>query len=135
MSYFYGALGVAMLAGVMAIFEMGLSLTGQSLMPNPTDPYFSESYAQNDKILLNALNNVTLFDYGWCDTLARDAGNVWIVIDQSSEDFCVLSRSDHQVVVRACRPGSSGEEPYSQYYSCIVDPKEGACNFVFEGGC
>ena len=38
--YLYAALGVVMMTGIMAIFEMGLSLTGQSLLPTPFDVYF-----------------------------------------------------------------------------------------------
>ena len=35
MVYLYAGLGVLMLSGIMAIFEMGLSLTGQSMLPTP----------------------------------------------------------------------------------------------------
>ena len=40
MVYLYAALGMVMLSGIMTIFEMGLSLTGQSLLSTPPDPYF-----------------------------------------------------------------------------------------------
>ena len=39
MVYLYAALGVVMMTGIMAVFEMGLSLTGQSLLLKPDDPY------------------------------------------------------------------------------------------------
>ena len=39
MVYLYAGLGVVMLSGIMAIFEMGLSLTGQSMIPTPPDVY------------------------------------------------------------------------------------------------
>ena len=39
MVYLYAALGVMMMTGIMAVFEMGLSLTGQSLLLKPDDPY------------------------------------------------------------------------------------------------
>ena len=39
MVYFYAVMGVVMMTGIMAIFEMGLSLTGQSLLPTPVDVY------------------------------------------------------------------------------------------------
>lgn len=35
MVYFYAVLGTAMMVGIMAVFEMGLSLTGQSLILKP----------------------------------------------------------------------------------------------------
>ena len=39
MVYLYAALGVVMMTGIMAVVEMGLSLTGQSLVLKPNDPY------------------------------------------------------------------------------------------------
>ena len=39
MIYLYSALGVVMVTGIMAIFEMGLSLRGQSDLLKPVDPY------------------------------------------------------------------------------------------------
>jgi len=41
LAYIYAGLGIAMMAGIMAIFEFGLSITGQEgqLLP-PVDPYF-----------------------------------------------------------------------------------------------
>ena len=38
--YLYAAMGAIMLTGIMAIFEMGLSLTGQTLLSTPSDVYF-----------------------------------------------------------------------------------------------
>ena len=38
MIYLYAGLGVVMLSGIMAIFEVGLK-TGQSLLPMPNDTY------------------------------------------------------------------------------------------------
>ena len=46
MTYLYAGLGVAMLAGIMAIFEMGLSLTGQSLINDRTDAYLVSDQAK-----------------------------------------------------------------------------------------
>ena len=43
MVYLYAGLGVVMLSGIMAIFEMGLSLVGQSMLPTPPDPYQESS--------------------------------------------------------------------------------------------
>lgn len=39
MVYLYAALGVVMMTGIMAVVEMGLSLTSQSLLLKPDDPY------------------------------------------------------------------------------------------------
>ena len=43
MVYLYAGLGVVMLSGIMAIFEMGLSLMGQSMLPTPPDAYRESS--------------------------------------------------------------------------------------------
>jgi len=136
MAYFYGAMGVAMLAGVMAVFEMGLSLTGQSLLPKPEDPYFTKG-ALNDQSVLNAIDNVDLSEYLWCDNLTRELGaDEWKLLDQVSGDQCILSKDvdAYQAFVRACQTFESGSDPYAQLFSC-VDPKEGICNFEFRSSC
>ena len=47
--------GMVMLSGIMAIFEMGLALTGQTLLPVPPDDYLSsQSMKDEDKHFLKA---------------------------------------------------------------------------------
>ena len=61
MVYLYAGLGVAMLAGIMAVFEMGLALTGNSVLPSPQDSYLSNPAAQLEDrrwLLLLADNDV-----------------------------------------------------------------------------
>ena len=54
MIYLYAGLGVLMISGIMAIFEMGLSLTGQSMLPIPTNAYKQSSDAKvEDKRLIS----------------------------------------------------------------------------------
>ena len=43
MIYLYATLGVVMMSGIMAIFEMGLSLTGQSMLPASVNAYIADS--------------------------------------------------------------------------------------------
>ena len=58
MSYLYAGLGIAMLTGIMAMFEMGLSLSGQSLLPHAVDPYFSSNdAAEADRALFKLLSS------------------------------------------------------------------------------
>ena len=61
MVYLYGALGVVMMTGIMAVIEMGLSLTGQSLLLKPNDPYqqnlLSNAVGKRDQQMLNLLHN------------------------------------------------------------------------------
>ena len=62
MVYLYAALGVMMMAGIMSVVEMGLSLTGQSLLLKPIDPYQqsflgSTSVQARDREMLDLLHN------------------------------------------------------------------------------
>lgn len=65
MVYLYAALGVVMMTGIMAVVQMGLSLTGQSLLLKPGDPYrqnfLINAVGKRDQQMLNLLyNNVDL---------------------------------------------------------------------------
>ena len=61
MVYLYAALGVVMMTGIMAVVEMGLSLTGQSLLLNPDDPYrqnlLANAVGKRDQQMLNLLHD------------------------------------------------------------------------------
>ncbi len=54
-------MGVVMMTGIMAVFEMGLSLTGQSILLKPDDPYQqnlqSNAVGKRDQQMLNMLHN------------------------------------------------------------------------------
>ena len=63
MVYLYAGLGVVMLTGIMAIFEMGLSLTGQSMLPTPPDEYSENAEMKvADKRILEILTDRDVFD-------------------------------------------------------------------------
>ena len=69
MVYLYAALGVVMMTGIMAVLEMGLSLTGQSLLLKPQDPYrqnfVTNSVGKRDQQMLNLLyDNDDLYAIG-----------------------------------------------------------------------
>ena len=56
MVFFFFFLGVVMMSGIMAIFEMGLFLTGGSMLPTPADAYLaSSSMKERDKTRLSFL--------------------------------------------------------------------------------
>ena len=61
MVYLYAALGVVMMTGIMAVMEMGLSLTGQSLLLKPDDPYqqnlVANAVGRRDRQMLNMLHH------------------------------------------------------------------------------
>ena len=52
MVYLYAGLGIAMLSGIMAIFEMGLAITGQSFFRNEST-YHGSNYFKNSEFELN----------------------------------------------------------------------------------
>ena len=77
MAYIYAGLGIAMMTGVMAMFEFGLSITGQEvrLLP-PVDSYFEqEGLSQRiaDRDFLRLLNT---------------PGVLMAMGDQSSQHLC-----------------------------------------------
>ena len=61
MIYLYAALGVVMMTGIMAVVEMGLSLTGQSILLKPDDLYqqnfVTEAVGKREQQMLNLLHN------------------------------------------------------------------------------
>lgn len=67
MVYLYAALGVVMMTGIMAVMEMGLSLTGQSLLSKPSDPYqqnlLSNAVRKRDQQMLNLLHTRNDLDF------------------------------------------------------------------------
>ena len=130
MVYLYAALGVVMMTGIMAIFEMGLSLTGQSLLPGPANEYASDAEMKNrDKALLDAISQArfveTVEEKGLCAALKDIEGNgSWSSIAEPGfwNGSCQF-RSDgdsHRIVVR--------NDTY-QLFSCALRNAETKCPF------
>ena len=67
MVYLYAALGMVMMTGIMAVVEMGLSLTGQSLLLKPDDPYrqnlLTKAVGKRDQQMLNMLHDTDDLDF------------------------------------------------------------------------
>ncbi len=57
MIYLYAGLGVAMLSGIMAIFEMGLALTGNSLLASSPETYLTREETKLDEETRDQLKN------------------------------------------------------------------------------
>ena len=58
MIYFHAGLGAAMLAGIMAMFEVGLSLTGQSLMDEESaSVYYQDVVNSADQLFQKMLTD------------------------------------------------------------------------------
>ena len=92
MVYLYAGLGVLMLSGIMAIFEMGLSLTGLSMMPTPADIYLQDSdLKMSDKRLMELLRNSNAVSQGLanqalCTALVQDIQKISRSIDLQADN-------------------------------------------------
>ncbi len=132
MIYMYAALGVMMLSGIMAIFEMGIALTGRSPISALPDAYFSNDQAKTlDKNLLVLLLNDDLVPKGLegsllCDQLKffykienPEEVNLWIEDTKMPSDnwsgSCVMNNGAYRVFVRPNNSTSS-----YQLYSCLI---------------
>ena len=126
MVYLYAGLGVAMLAGIMAIFEMGLALTGRSLLPMPPDAYRGspeQSLEQNLLANVNAVNPVSKGQQICYDLKAlpgiQSPSRIFtpITLDPSWNKGCVMEYPSHQVLVV---PDSSGGSVQYLIFSCTA---------------
>ena len=149
MVYLYAGLGVAMLTGIMAIFEMGLALTGSSLLPSPPDLYSeSEDVKQEDlrmvKLLIEADDldpPLTGTGRSLCEQILAafsDAYvpigdvNPWLVdrrmpvLTGAWAGSCLMNRRSHHLVVRPNPTTTSS--PY-ELYSCILQGGDDQCSF------
>ena len=143
MVYLYAGLGIAMLSGIMAIFEMGLAVTGQSLIPSPVDAYLTDSNVKRmDRALLGLLSNPApvvpedLVGTNLCNAIRSvyqanypfPAQQFSFVEDSRSlvgtawEDSCVMDDGNHRVLIKP--DGSS-----YKFYSCVKDDREDRCSF------
>ena len=148
MIYLYAGLGAAMLAGIMAIFEMSLALSGNSLLPTPPDPYLS-----NDVIKLEDRRWLTLLEIGasvpsgkiemiLCNALKSayttkypKVKYQWIpdpqmpVLSKNWTGSCLLNNENtsHRVVVY---PSASSMK--YEYYSCVLQGSDDRCFFERE---
>ena len=127
MVYVYAGLGIAMFSGIMAIFEMGIALTGQSLWPAPADSYFTSGAADRDRNYLLILND------GWDSQYKENKIQVSCVIlndekilpqdvvawgDGPWSTSCVAVVGQHRILVEISDAGSSSPH---QLYSCYLD--------------
>ena len=146
MVYLYAGLGVAMLAGIMAVFEMGLALTGNSLLPSPQDPYLSDPATQlEDRLWLLLLadpNVLVQIDGEVGISLCKKLGDAyfdkekvfpWLsdarmpVTDGAWARSCLMNRGAHRVIVRPPDPRYSAST--FTFYSCILQGGNDRCAF------
>ena len=118
MVYLYAGLGVAMLAGIMAIFEMGLALTGRSLLPMPPDTYRGSSEQSLEKALL-ANSGAVASGLEGADICRGFQGLPGIqlpsraflpeTLDSSWNKGCVMQYPSHQVLLAPDPSNGSGQ--------------------------
>ena len=141
MVYLYAGLGMVMLSGIMAIFEMGLALTGQTLLPVPPDDYLSnQSMKDADIMFLKALADETtplvddktfpdlVSEEGLCVALNAIDGPGWLSIaDGRWKNGCqrskLIGNLYHRVIV--------SENPH-KLFSCALDSGSAQCAFELE---
>ena len=126
MLYLYAILGIVMMSGIMSIFEMGLSLTGRSMMPTPPDTYLSDASMKDmDVKLLKNMADESFLDSVLNEGLCRALDNLdvgdWALISEGRwANSCQLNRGSHRVLVRE-EPGNK-QRPY-QLFSCALSEK------------
>ena len=127
MVYLYAALGMVMLSGIMAVFEMGLSLTGQSMIPTPPGEYFSDASIKglDIKLLENLADegfSDSVLSQGLCAALEEIHPSGWTLISEGRwANSCQLNRGSHRVLVRE-EPGN--ERMTYQLFSCALSEKK-----------
>ena len=135
MAYLYASLGVMMLGGIMAIFEMGLSLTGQSMIPAPPEKYFSDASMKSTDIkLLQGLTDgafpASVLNKGLCAALEDIEREGWTLISEGRwANSCQLNRGSHRVIVR--EDTTNLQIPY-QLFSCALKGGNNRCSFEFD---
>ena len=145
MIYLYAGLGVAMLAGIMAVFEMGLSLTGSSLLPGPEDPYATVwEFKAKDRQLIALLADREAVEAGLlgpslCARLINAyegayGGGHWLqdaampVNSGRWEGSCVMNDASHSYRVVVMPDLADEAHPY-QLYSCVLQGGNDRCSF------
>ena len=127
MLYLYAILGIVMMSGIMSIFEMGLSLTGRSMMPTPPDAYLSDTSMKDMDIkLLKNMADKSFLDSvlneGLCGALDKiDVGDWSLISEGHWANSCQLNRGSRRVLVRE-EPGNK-QMPY-QLFSCALGEKK-----------
>lgn len=135
MVYLYALMGILMLSGITAIFEMGLSLTGQSMIPAPPDAYFSDaSIRVSDVKLLESLSDTAFSDLasnrGLCGALHDVYPGNWTLISKGRwANSCQLNRGSHRIIVR--------HDPFDkqmsyQLFSCARTGGNDHCSFELD---
>ena len=133
MVYLYAVMGVVMMTGIMAIFEMGLSLTGQSLLDNQTDDGYSQAMKSSDQDIYEHISDkgapsvkfssIVSSSSDLCSALNSFKAVNWLEIKKEDKDHffygsCYSQQGSHRSIVREHKVGSVVSY---QLFSCVVD--------------
>jgi len=135
MVYLYAVLGVMMISGIMAIFEMALSLTGQSMIPTPSDEYLSSASMKSlDIKLLDGLAEAGFPDLvmsqGLCNALEEVDDQEWTLISEGRwANSCQQIRGSHRIIISENLDDE--QMPYS-LFSCALSGGNDRCSFERE---
>ena len=138
MAYLYAGMGILMLSGIMAIFEMGVSLTtNQSMIKIPPDEYFSDPATSLDDInllidLAKPSFPAKVNNQGLCGALSSvsPSGWKWTLVGQGRwANSCQMYNGSHRVIVR--EDPANLIMPY-QFYSCVPPAGIDKCSFDLE---
>ena len=130
MIYLYAALGMVMMTGIMTVVEMGLSLTGQSMLLKPGDLYqqnfVTEAVGKRDQQMLNLLHDQDDLDAigrslqgsELCDQLTL------VGVSQPAEDgflsnACALQVGMHRLLIQPDPAPVDPQIPY-RLFSCYL---------------
>lgn len=143
LTYLYAGMGVAMLAAIMAMFEMASTLTDQQIFASPPlDPYLQSTYQSYDKSFLKLARSM---DSSWdckrineeievSDDLATirkyKEGVPSESLHQRLLGSCPLSNGPHRVLIA---PSPAGSMPSHRVFSCILQ-NEVDCSFERKRG-
>ena len=140
MVYLYAGLGVMMLSGIMAIFEMGLAVTGQSLFRYEST-YHDSDYFKNSEIRdedIGFMNELT--DQDWKKKFTEAVPQVKIKCDnflgKERYDWKKVSSGRFKGLDNICSSYSDGRrilvdiDTEKVVYICI--PKSSLCSFEEE---
>ena len=149
-------MGVVMMTGIMTMFEMGLSLTGQSLLPTPFDVYFDKRQGGKakrfDEVLLKKLAYPIGVERGLsgqalCDAINQaDPGqySFGLIKNRKSpwDEGCLFEMSykelnenvSHKILIKPPAQGVASLLPY-ELFSCTSVRDGYQCSFERnEGG-
>ena len=144
MVYLYAGLGVVMLSGIMAIFEMGLSLMGQSLLEIPGNNYLGSREQAREKTLFTASKSLStgLTGIDICTALQSSSSNSNVVGDPTGvfkpdpkhpdwKDGCVIEFdagvNTHQILIAP--PKGNINDPYFVLFCRNSDKNSLMCPF------